>query len=282
MALELLRIQLADWPGFELEHAERLSAGVQRLERGDVDVVLLDLDLPDSRGLDTFTKLRNQAAAVPIVVLTSMDDEDQAAKAVQLGAQDYLIKGQVESELLGRSLRYAIERQRLLRELEETRQREQYERELSSLERAGASSDSPTTADVFGQAPLGKSSPVPFGELVQWYAGLIDLAVEQRTFKVEHDLHGRVRQLAERLGFLKAVPRDLVEIHSAAIKDRAASLPDQKAQACREEAQFILLELMGHLCTFYRKYATGVMAGHSPHRSSGAGGDASAKDSANG
>lgn len=261
VAVQLLRGQLADRPDFELECADCLSAGVARLQRGGVDVVLLDLELPDSHGLDTFTKFYAQAAPVPIVVLTSTDDETQAAKAVQLGAQDYLIKGQVDGNLLARSMRYGIERQRLLLELEESRQREQHERELRSLERAVATSGTPATASMFGQAPLREARPAAAGELVQRYADLIDLALEQRTFKVDHDLSGRLRSLAERMGFLRAVPRDVVEVHSVALKSKTNASPSQKNQAFREEAQFMLLELMGHLCSFYRKYSTGTMAG---------------------
>ena len=261
VAVQVLHAQLADRPDFELECVDCLSAGVERLHGGGVDVVLLDLNLPDSQGLATFTKFYDQAAALPIVVLTSTNDETQAARAVQLGAQDYLIKGQVNSEILCRSMRYAIERQRLLQELEDTRQREQHERELRMLERAVATPGSAATASMFGQVALREAKPDEFRKLVQRYADLIDLALEQRTFKVEHDLSGQLRSLAERLGFLRAMPRDLVDVHSAALKSKAAVSPSQKIQACREEAQFMLLELMGDLCSFYRKYSTGTMAG---------------------
>lgn len=98
---------------FELEHVNRLAAGVERLTEGGIDVVLLDLSLPDSQGLDTLCKVRARAPEVPIVVMTSLDDETIAIKAVQSGAQDYLVKGQADSNLLTRSMRYAIERHRL-------------------------------------------------------------------------------------------------------------------------------------------------------------------------
>lgn len=99
---------------FELEWVERLSEGLQRLSRGGIDVVLLDLNLPDSEGLVTFERMHAFAPDVPIVVLTNVDDETVAVRTVQGGAQDYLVKGQVGEPLLIRSLRYAIERHRLL------------------------------------------------------------------------------------------------------------------------------------------------------------------------
>lgn len=104
-------------PPCELEHVERLSLGLQSLAGGGIDVVLLDLSLPDSQGFDTFAKVHTQAPDVPIVVLTGLDDETVAVKAVQKGAQDYLNKRDVlkEGHYLVRAMRYAIERKRLER-----------------------------------------------------------------------------------------------------------------------------------------------------------------------
>ena len=104
---------------FSLEHVERFSAGLERLHEGDVDVVLLDLSLPDSQGFETFVEMRGRAPHVPIVVLTGLDDEEFGVKAVQKGAQDYLVKGQVDSNLLVRAVRYAIEREAVEQALRE-------------------------------------------------------------------------------------------------------------------------------------------------------------------
>lgn len=97
---------------FQVTHVEALQEALQQLAAQRFDVVLLDLSLPDSLGLDTFTTLRAQGWAVPIVVLTGLDDETLAVDAVKAGAQDYLVKGQVDGPLLVRAIRYAIERQR--------------------------------------------------------------------------------------------------------------------------------------------------------------------------
>jgi len=98
--------------GFELTHVERLSDALEHLNKESWDVVLLDLLLPDSHGLDTMVKVQAQAPSIPIVVLTGLDDEALAIKAMQKGAQDYLVKGMVDGSLLKRSIRYAIERKR--------------------------------------------------------------------------------------------------------------------------------------------------------------------------
>ncbi len=95
---------------FTLECVEQLSTGLNRLAEGGIDVILLDLGLPDSQGLDTFAKTHEQVRHVPIVVLTGLDDETMATQAMRAGAQDYLAKGQMDSNLLIRTMRYAIER----------------------------------------------------------------------------------------------------------------------------------------------------------------------------
>ena len=99
--------------GIELERETELAAALERISRGGVDLVLLDLTLPDSQGIGTFERAYAFAPDVPIVVLTEIEDEYIGLSTVKGGAQDYLIKGQVGPEVLGRSVRYAVERHRL-------------------------------------------------------------------------------------------------------------------------------------------------------------------------
>jgi len=98
---------------FKAEHVGRLSDGLERLARGGIGLVLSDLSLPDSQGLETFTRLHGQAPYVPIIVLSGLNDTSLAVLAVHEGAQDYLIKGQVTAQVLVRAMRYAIERKRM-------------------------------------------------------------------------------------------------------------------------------------------------------------------------
>ena len=104
-----------------------LATALPRLAEEYFDIVLLDLGLPDSQGMDTLLRTRQSAPHVPIVILTGFDDEERAAQALKLGAQDYLVKGGFESAPLGRAIRYAIERYQvqdmLRRTLEELEQR---------------------------------------------------------------------------------------------------------------------------------------------------------------
>ena len=116
---------------FRLETAERLAKGMEVLTRGRTRVVLLDLNLPDSSGLDTLKTLHTNWPDMPVVVLTGLEDRKLGAEAIRLGAQDYLPKAMVNAELLSRTIQHAIGRQRLMSEL---RKAEQVRRTLKAKE----------------------------------------------------------------------------------------------------------------------------------------------------
>jgi PAS domain S-box-containing protein len=101
----------------DLQRAKQLSEGLAQLAERPFDIVLADLSLPDSQGLATFERVQAAAPDEPIVVLTGLDDEEVALKAMRTGAQDYLVKGRLNGELLVRSLRYAMERKQAERRL---------------------------------------------------------------------------------------------------------------------------------------------------------------------
>jgi len=102
---------------FSVEIVGRLDTALQHLQTVPPQVVLLDLSLPDARGLQGLREIRQARPDLPVVILSGTSDEDTAVQAVSEGAQDYLVKGRIDPDLLARSLRYAVERQRLLVEL---------------------------------------------------------------------------------------------------------------------------------------------------------------------
>ncbi len=109
----------------EVTHVESLAEAVAHLAGQPIDIALLDLGLPDAKGLDALRRAHTAAPTVPLVVLTGMDDEMLATHALQDGAQDYLIKGQIEPRNLLRSMRYAIERKAMEEQLFVEQQRAQ-------------------------------------------------------------------------------------------------------------------------------------------------------------
>src|SRR4051812_34566083 len=113
--LLLMKEYLGELPrlDFKLHEAGRLSQALDSLHSQTFDVVLLDLGMPDSQGLDTLAAVRAQAPYTPVLVLTGQDDEAVGLKALQAGAQDFLVKNQIQPTILGRAIRYAIERSQM-------------------------------------------------------------------------------------------------------------------------------------------------------------------------
>lgn len=243
---------------FAVTVAENLQTALQCLADHSFDLALLDLQLPDSQHIEPFVKIHEQAPDLPLVVMTDVEDENFAIKLVQMGAQDYLVKETIHTTLLIRSIRYAIERHRMQVELEQTRREEQHEREFRSLEHLSQPVNTTVTARLFGATPLRESLPDLFNELVQRYGHLLDIALEQRTYKVDYALSEDLRLIAEQLGFLKAGPRDVVKMHSTALKRKTTNAAPQKVQAYVEEGRLMVLELMGYLVSYYRNYALGI------------------------
>ena len=112
----LVREMLAETagPSFVLESVDTLSKALRRLVARDIDLVLLDLSLPDSVGIDTVRKVQASAPGVPIIVLTGSRDDDLAIQSIRLGVQDYLLKGNVDAGVLRLALHSASERRRLM------------------------------------------------------------------------------------------------------------------------------------------------------------------------
>ena len=171
---EMLREAGAGHAAVDLVHADRLAAGLAHLAGCGADVVLLDLSLPDSHGFETFEAAHNAAPDVPIVVLSGLDDEALAVRAVHEGAQDYLVKGRVDGGIILRSMRYAIERQRLeqaRRELE--RQRDEFFSSVSHDLRMPVAAIKAAIGVVLANEPAGTSPAL------HRLLGNIDLAADE-------------------------------------------------------------------------------------------------------
>ena len=136
---------------------------------------------------------------------------------------------------------------------------QQLEQELHSLERLSTLKIA-TTAQMLGLMPLHQSIPNIFDKMLQRYGDLMELALEQQAYRVEHDISGNLRSIAEELGYLKAGPRDVVELHSSALRRKTAAASHAKAQAYLEEGRVMGLELMGYLASYYRTYSLGTTA----------------------
>src|SRR5205085_763553 len=106
-----------DTSNFIIEAAPSLEQAITLLGSGRIDIILLDLNLPDSRGLETFSKIQRIAPELPIIILSGLADEELALESVRAGAQDYFVKGSMSVHVLVRAVHYGLERKQLQRQL---------------------------------------------------------------------------------------------------------------------------------------------------------------------
>ena len=244
-----------DESAFDVRHAKRLEEAVSLMAEEPFDAVLLDLSLPDSNGMKTIdqAKTSNIDRQTPIIVITGRYSEEQGVESMQHGAQDFLLKNNLKAEALIRSIRYAVERERLRLQKETDEARRRQDREIESLEQMGAPSAVMVTARAYGLERLSEASADTFAALVDQYCELIEQAIEQRKFKMDSKTSQGARVLAQRLGFLRASPKDVVELHLKSLK-KMRPVKMTTSYVIAEEARLLLLELMGNLAAYYRDH----------------------------
>lgn len=218
----------------------------------DCAVILLDVQMPGMDGFETAAMIRQREKTrrTPIIFVTAVGkNETHVSRGYSLGAVDYILKP-VVPEILYAKVAVFVE---LFKEAEErVRQRE---RELRSLERLSASSPAYVTGEMYGIKPLRQSAPDEFKTLVQRYGHLLDLTMEQHAYKVEHEITGGLAGLADRLTSFRAGPRDVVDMHLAAVDSRTKGAGPEKVRSYALEGRLLALELMGHLVELYRQAA---------------------------
>lgn len=249
---------LAEGFSFDLSLVTNLTEALNILTEKDFDVILLDLTLPDGKGIESLLKIKENAPDIPIIVQTAYQDETIIVRAFQLGANGYLRKKDLDSNSLIYAIRIAIERQQYINKFSQQKQQQQQQHEFTSLENLANSIQPSITARMFASEALKESIPEVFADLTTRYGELLDLALEERAFKVNHDTSEKLRSLAAKLGFFKASPRDIVDIHTKALKIKSKNVNLTKVQAYVDEGRLRLLELMGYLTSYYRKYYIGI------------------------
>lgn len=256
---ELFRRQLRQMQdgAFSFREAETLDDGLSQIGANSVDLVALDLNLPDSSGLETLQTVFEAAPSVPIIVLTGETDNGLGVEAIKQGAQDFIIKGEFSTELVTRCVRYTLERQRLAMALEAAEFREQQEREQGSIERLADPPKTGVSARAFNVKRLRDAAPMQFSDIAIEYRKILTDAVEQKATVADFDVPARLKQLAARLARMRIAPRDLVELHLTALQSISSDVNPKKARVASFEGRLVLLETMGHLAGEYRLYALG-------------------------
>jgi CheY-like chemotaxis protein len=240
---EMLNTIKGDRYRFSVVHARRMSEAIDRFGDAPIDIVLLDLGLPDAAGVEALTTLQMRAGRTPIVVLTGHNDDALALDCIALGAQDYLAKADIRPVSLRRSINYAINRsyEHELRELRDTIGRY---REMSST--AGQ----PEALQAAGEAVRSRL-PDAFAVLVEAYACLLRRHFDRLVVRVDKPREEMTR-IATELGQRGAGARDLVDIHVAALSQLVESGNGVRARALAVEGRLVALEVMGLLVDYYR------------------------------
>lgn len=255
---ELTSKRLARSCGFSVTIVNTIESASEHLATAAVDLVLLDLDLPDSYGLDGVHRLELSSSRIPVVVLSANDDPNLALRAVQMGAQDYLRKKDPIDSVC-RAGRYAIERQRLLNEIQdhEIQRREAAEREASRFMQMGASKGVEITSQYYDSVAISKRDPALFESCLNDYKALVASYLEHRRYKTDPNEQAELKvapqNLSRRLAQAHAGPRDVIELHTAAIS-AARELPAGVLEAFLEETRLLVVSVMGYLAQTYRNY----------------------------
>jgi FixJ family two-component response regulator len=228
-------------------------AALAMLDRREVAVLVSDQRMPEMSGVALLTEARRRHPDVVGVLLTAHTDARTAVQAInEARAFGYLVKPWENDAILA-FLRRAVDAHRSLRR----DARAQQERELRILDQLSRSAPAPITAERFGALPLREALPDVFDDLLGRYTELVDLAIEQRAYKVDHPVSDGLRRLADRLGALKAGPRDVIELHTLGMRRLLASATVAHTDDQAEEGRLLVLELMGHLVSYYRGFSLG-------------------------
>ena len=225
--------------------------------RESIECILLDYRLSGVEADAILTDMKiteHGLTPIPVIVLTGIQDEELGLKMIQSGAQDYLIKGQIDSTLLIRSIRYSIERHRLSTDLELLRQ-EQYRKLEASLKRPDEpmSWDTQTSvsAEMVGLGALSKRYPLVFEDLLKQYDELLEEYLNTITYR-ESPPRDTIRSLARIIGDYGCGPRDVMDIHVKVIRSKSKDEHIKRAHSYSYEGRLLALEVMGNLVDYYR------------------------------
>ncbi len=245
-------------PEFDVLTVTAPEAALLMLEQRDVAVLIADQRMPSTGGVELLTEVRRRQPDVVGVLMSAYADLDAAMHAInEAHAFAFLAKPWDVDELLV-VVRRAVDAHRAHRGQRVDLLEQQ--RELQDLEALSRSAPAPVTAQRFGAGPLRERLPDAFDALLLGYAGVLEHALEQRIYRVDHAVSAELGSLAEQLGTLQAGPRDVLDLHTRVLKRRLVTVSIEEAAGYTEEGRLLVLELMGHLVTYYRGFVQRVSA----------------------
>jgi DNA-binding NtrC family response regulator len=245
-------------PAYRAQAVTSAQQALEVVREHEVAIVVADQRMPATSGLELLTQVRHIQPTAVGVLMTAHADVDSAIRAINTArVLGFVTKPWDERELL-LVLERALEAHETLKQI--GRAAYQPERELRMFEEFSGSAPVPVTAQRFGVLPLRDSLPREFQRLAEAYSEILTRALEQRVYKVDHKVGDALHEIANRLGSQSAGPRDVVDLHVTALRDRLEQGGAEERAAVSAEARLLVLELMGHLVTYYRSYTLGVRA----------------------
>lgn len=237
--------------GMRLTHVTTLAETIAKLKTERYDLILLDLNLPDSSGLQTLISIQQTAPASAVIIITAREDENLAQEAVEHGAQDFIHKSNLDPELLRRSIRYAILRHQTQMELHVLKQRQedairQTLPEIEELDSAQREDLSVTSKEE----SLRKRNPESFNRLLNLYMYLIDNFMKR--ISEGKSILGITQSLCTQLFEVNANPNDVNDLHLSSLKKYLADKTPEEEKTILVDGRMFALEVMGNLAEVYR------------------------------
>ncbi|MCB1217849.1 response regulator [bacterium] len=230
---------------YQFMHVTHLAQAMDRLRDEQIDVMLLDLRLPDTSGVETVKTVKLASRTVPIIVLTGSDEESVGLDCIDAGAQDFLRKDEMRPLILRKAIEFALSRQR------EADRRQADETMSAFRSMSSESSSTMITAMLAGTGPLREREPELFNEISLEYNGILRDYFDHVRGKLEKP-RDAMESLVTRLGENGAGPRDLIDVHVRALDELVMLMDSDYGTYITVEGRLLALELMGILVEFYR------------------------------
>jgi len=246
--------------GHTLLTAQSGEDALRLLLKQDVTLILLDVRMPGIDGFETarLVRQRRESEHTPIVFVTAHEDaQERVLEGYALGAVDFVLKP-IISEILKAKVAVLVDLFRKTEQLKQQAERlladeQRRQRELANLEALSAPETVGSAARLLEpQPPLREGVPEQFRSAVDRFAEALELSLKQTAYRVDVDPVAPLRATSEELGRLRATPRDVVDIYTTAVKEKAQNATPQKARAYLEESRLLALQLMGYVTLYYR------------------------------
>lgn len=233
-----------------LTQADNLACGLDTLSVGKFDLVLLDLYLDDSFGLDTFYKTQFMFPELPIIVLTGLKDKEIGVKVIKGGAQDYLTKEDINNEILEHAIYYAIERKKYENRLNQSKHNDAFKNEMEIIEILLKEELNNKKNYLM---PVQKSTRKEFNNFVAAFENLLEESTQQTNLNNFLLIKtSELNDLAHKIGICYGGVQEILEIYRIALNNKIIQATKIKREIYLEQGRLLFLKLLSSLVNYYK------------------------------